>query len=271
MHSNNKEGNKVGRLNKAIYGTRQGGNRWHAKLDQAFHQMGFTRSKVNSYLYLYIKGSIKVYVPVYVDDQLMACNSRTHLDKVKLELSQHFKMKDMGPVKYIVGLEIHRDRSRRILHINKHKYALDVLKRFNMKNCKPVSTPLEPGCHLSKDLCSQSQEDIEAMRSIPYLTAVGSLNYLAIGTRPDIVHAVGELGQFNSNLGLGHWTAVQHVLKYLKGTTDLELIYGPSESGSQEILQAYCDANYAEDEDRRRSTTGYAFFIGGVAVCWSSK
>ena len=180
-------------------------------------------------------------------------------------------MKDMGPAKYIVGLEIYRDRSRRTLYINQHKYALDVLKQFNMENCKLVLTPLDPSCHLSKDLCSQSQENIEAMRSVPYLTAVGSLNYLAIGTRPDIGHAVGELSQFNSNPGLGHWKVVQHVLKYLKGTTDLGLTYGPSESSSQEMLQAYCDANYAGDEDRRWLTTGYAFFIGGAAVSWSSK
>ena len=79
--------------------------------------MGFTRFKVDSYLYLYIQGSIKVYVPVYID-QLMACNSYTYLNKVKLELSQHFKMKHIEPAKYIIGLEIHRDRRKRTLHIN---------------------------------------------------------------------------------------------------------------------------------------------------------
>ena len=99
----------------------------------------------------------------------------------------------------------------------------------------------------------------------------GSLNYLAIGNRPDLAHAVGELGQVNSHPGPGHWKAVPHVLKYLKGTADLGLTYGPSNPDSQCMLQAYCDANYAEDEDRRRSTTGYAFFIGGAAVGWSSK
>ena len=96
---------------------------------------------------------------IYVDDQLMACNSCPYLDKVKAELSQHFKMKDMGPAKYIVGLEIHQDRAHRTLHLNQHKYTLDVLKWFNMENCKPVSTPLDPGCHLSKDLCPQSDEE----------------------------------------------------------------------------------------------------------------
>ena len=109
------------------------------------------------------------------------------------------------------------------------------------------------------------------MKNIPYLAAVGSLNYLAIGTRPDLAHVVGELGQFNSNPGPGHWKVVQHVLKYLKGTADLGLTYGPSNPDSQCTLQAYCDASYAGDEDRGWSTTGYAFFIGGAAVSWSSK
>ena len=148
-----KQGNKVGRVNKAIYRTQQGGNHWHAKLDQAFHHMGFTRSKVDSCLYMYQQGPIKVYILVYVDDQLMAWNSHLHLDKVKAELSQYFKMKDMGLAKYIVWLEIHQDRAHRTLHLNQHKYTLDVLKWFNMENCKPVSTLLVPSCCLSKDLC----------------------------------------------------------------------------------------------------------------------
>ena len=120
-----------------------------------------------------------------------------------------------------------------------------------MENCKPVATPLDPGCCLSKDLCPQSEDERVAMKDIPYLAAVGSLNYLAIGTRPDLAHAVGELGQFNSNPGLGHWKAVQHVLKYLKGTADLGLTYGPPGRSPQPMLQAYCNANYAGDEDRR--------------------
>ena len=109
------------------------------------------------------------------------------------------------------------------------------------------------------------------MKNIPYLAAVGSRNYLAIGTRPDLAHAISELGQFNSNPGPGYWKAVQHVLKYLKGTADLGLTYGPSNPDSQCMLQAYCDASYAGDEGRRWSTTGYAWFIGGAAVSWSSK
>ena len=72
-----------------------------------------------------------------------------------------------------------------------------------MENCKPVSTPPDPSCHLSKDLCPQSDEERLDMKDIPYLAAVGSLNYLDIGTRPDLTHAVGELGQFNSNGSLG--------------------------------------------------------------------
>ena len=89
-----------------------------------------------------------LYIPVYVDDQLMACNSHPHLDKVKAELSQHFKMKDMGPTKYIVRLEIHWDRVHRTLHLNQHKYTLDMLKWFNMEDCNPVSTPLVMCLHL---------------------------------------------------------------------------------------------------------------------------
>ena len=110
----------------------------------------------------------------------MACNSRPHHDKVKAELSQHFKMKDMGPAKSIVGLEIRWDRAHRTLHLNQHKYTLDVLKRFNMENCNPVSTPLDPSCCLSKDLCPQSVDEKLAMKNIPYLAAATNSSHLLL-------------------------------------------------------------------------------------------
>ena len=101
-----KQGNKVGLLGKAIYGTHQGARQWNAKLNKAFLDMGFTRSKVDNCLYLFTKGTLKIYIPVYVDDQLMASNCRQQLNAVKEELGRRFKIKDLGPARYIVGLEI---------------------------------------------------------------------------------------------------------------------------------------------------------------------
>ena len=107
------------------------------------------------------------------------------------------------------------------------------------------------------------------MKSVPYLSAVGSLMYLAVGTRPDISFAVGALSRFNANPGKAHWKQVQHVFKYLASTKDLMLCYGPGQDGTS--LQIYSDADYAGDVDSACSTSGHTVFIGRSLVTWSSK
>ena len=108
------------------------------------------------------------------------------------------------------------------------------------------------------------------MSRIPYLSAVGSLMYLAIGTRPDIAYAVGLLSRFNSCPGRIHWNAVQRVFRYLAGTLDLCLEFGPSVSGGV-LASVFTDSDYAGDADKARSTSGYVSFIGSSCVNWSSR
>lgn len=113
-----------------------------------------------------------------------------------------------------------------------------------------------------------SADEKAYMASVPYLSAVGSLMYLAVGTCPDISYAVGVLSRFNSNPRPIHWKAVQWVFKYLRGTTDLALEYQPSSSGV--VCHAYTDADYAGDRASARSTSGHAVFLGNNLVSWGS-
>ena len=108
------------------------------------------------------------------------------------------------------------------------------------------------------------------MKSIPYLAAVGALMYLATTTRPDISYAVGVLARFNANPGPTHWSAVKHVLRYLKGTADYGLELGPDPSTSEAFI-TYSDADHGGDKDSGRSTGGYILKLGSGAVSWSSK
>ena len=109
------------------------------------------------------------------------------------------------------------------------------------------------------------------MDRVPYINAVGSLMYLATMTRPDIAYAVGVLARFNCNPGKKHWNAVKHVFRYLKGTVDLKLEYGPDGGQENERFLTYCDADHGGDVDRRKSTSGYMVKMGSGVVSWSSK
>src|SRR5713101_6860279 len=105
------------------------------------------------------------------------------------------------------------------------------------------------------------------MSRIPYSSAIGSLMYAMVCTRPNIAHAVGVVSRYMNNPGKEHWKAVQWILRYLRGTTSHALCFG----GSDTVLQGYVDADMAGDKDNRRSTTGYVFTVGGTAVSWISK
>jgi hypothetical protein len=113
----------------------------------------------------------------------------------------------------------------------------------------------------------QTEEEVKSMQNIPYQNAVGSLMYAMIGTRPDIAYSVGVVSRFASNPGSTHWTTVKRVIRYLKGTADYCVTYGPSKVG----LIGYCDADWAGNLDDRKSTTGYLFLLAGGAISWASK
>ena len=108
------------------------------------------------------------------------------------------------------------------------------------------------------------------MSRFPYMSAVGSLLFLALLTRPDIAFAVGVLARFNSNPGMAHWKAVKHLFRYLKATIDLELEYGP-DPDSSDLLTVLNDADLGGNKDNGKSTTGYIIKVGSGVVSWCSK
>jgi hypothetical protein len=164
-------------------------------------------------------------------------------------------------------MRITRDRKNRKLTLSQGEYIEKVLERFRMKNEKPVSTPLANHFKLTKEMCPKTQEEIEYMSRVPYSSAVGSLMYVMVCTRPDISHAVGVVSRYMKNLGKEHWEVVKWILRYLRGISTHALCF----EGSYIFLQGYVDSNMAGDKDSRRSTTWYVFTIGGTTVSWISK
>lgn len=160
-----------------------------------------------------------------------------------------------------------RDKQRGILQLSQAEYINCILQRFNMGNAKPVSTPLASDFRLSKDQSPQTEEEIEFMDKISYASAIGSLMYAMVCTRPDIGYAVGVVSRFMANPGKAHWEAVKWILRYLQGTKKKCLYFGKGEIK----VQGYIDADFAGEVDHRRSTTGYIFIVGTGAVSWISR
>lgn len=165
-------------------------------------------------------------------------------------------------------MKIESDRKNKLLKLCQKEYISKVLKRFNMESAKPVSTPLAGHFkNLSKHHCPKTEEEQKKMEKILYASAVDSLMYAMICTRPDISHAVGVVSRYMSNPGLNHWNAVKWILRYLAGTKDMGLCY----TGAGLQLRGFVDSDMAGDIDGRKSTTGYVFTLGGAAVSWVSR
>ncbi|XP_040987831.1 secreted RxLR effector protein 161-like [Juglans microcarpa x Juglans regia] len=136
-----------------------------------------------------------------------------------------------------------------------------------MHNSKPIDTPIEKAYTLSLEHCPKNDEEKKGMTRVPYASAIRSLMYAMLCTRPDLCFAVGLVSCYQSNPGPIHWQVVKRIFRYLHGTADLVLCY----QGGDMRLKGYSDADWASDKDERKSTTGYAFMLSGGAISWCSK
>jgi hypothetical protein len=158
-----------------------------------------------------------------VDDLIILASYVNILKWLKSRLEDEFEMSDLGELQYCLGVEFERDLANRTITMSQRKYIEEVLKRFNMEECKPIGTPLDVNSKLLKLTEEEFQGIQEEMQGIPYKAAVGSLMYAMVGTRPDLAFPVSMVSQFMSRAGPSHWMAVKRIMRYLKGTLDLKL------------------------------------------------
>jgi hypothetical protein len=257
-------------LLKGLYGLKQGGREWFRRLKEVLIELGFVRICSDSSVFMWEKDGVKVIVPVFVDNITFASKSKEKIAEIKGLLAQRFKLRDLGPTSFLLGVQIDRERPARTLHLSQRQYTLDLLDCFSFADCSPVSTPLDPSSRLDMSQCPQTPEDDEFMCDKPYVSAVGALMYLAIATRPDIAHAVGVLCRFMSKPGPAHWKAAKHLFCYLRGSVDYRLTYAPDPSSSQ-LFTTYSDADHGGNPHNGRSTSAYAVKMGTGAVSWMSR
>ncbi|KAL0548750.1 hypothetical protein IC582_013218 [Cucumis melo] len=257
---------KVCKLNRSIYGLKQASRSWNIRFDTAIKCYGFDQNVDEPCVYKKINKGKVAFLVLYVDDILLIGNDMGYLTDVKAWLAAQFQMKDLGEAQYVLGIQIIRDRKNKILALSQVTYIDKMLVRYSMQNSKKGLLPFRHGVHLSKEQCSKTPQEVEDMRRIPYASAVGSLMYVMLCTRPEICYAVGIVSRYQSNPGLDHWTAVKIILKYLRRTRDYMLVYGAKDL----ILTGYTDFDFQTDKDSRKSTSGSVFTLNGGVVVWRS-
>ncbi|VVA41591.1 PREDICTED: Retrovirus-related Pol poly from transposon, partial [Prunus dulcis] len=207
--SHGKGGNMVCRLNKSLYGLKQASRCWFAKFSKALLDAGFSQSKADYSLFYRHKGKSSIFLLVYVDDIIITGTDTATISIIKNLLHQRFHLKDLGDLKYFLGIEV--SRSPKGLYLSQRKYALDILKDSGLIGARPTFFPMEQNLKLNN-------EDGELLHNPEtYRRLVGRLIYLTI-TRPDIVHTVHILSQFMQSPRTTHKDAADRLLHYLKGT-----------------------------------------------------
>lgn len=215
---------KVCKLQKSIYGLKQASRSWNIRFDQAVKGFGFIQNPDEPCVYKRIKGDKLVFLILYVDDILLIGNDVGVLTSVKEWLAKQFDMKDLGEASFILGIQVIRDRKNRTIALSQASYIDKILSRFSMQDSKKGMLPFRHGIKLSKEQVPKNEHEEQFMSRVPYASAVGSLMYAMLCTRPDICFAVGIVSRFQSKPGPDHWTAVKHIFKYLKRTRDNMLV-----------------------------------------------
>ena len=250
---------QVCKLIKSLYGLKQASKKWYEKLTSLLVAQGFKQA--NSYHSLFTKSSSSSFtiLLVYVDDIILAGNSLSEFQTIKDILHNSFKIKDLGQLKYFLGLEV--AHSKQGISLCQRKYCLDLLADLGLINSKPVSTPSDPSIKLNSD-SSPLYEDISSYRRL-----IGRLLYLNT-TRPDITFITEQLSQFLTKPTQIHHTTIMRVLRYLKSCPSKGL-YFPRDSTVQ--LLGFSDADWAGCLDSRRSISGQCFFLGKSLISWHTK
>ncbi|KAJ0788607.1 putative RNA-directed DNA polymerase [Helianthus annuus] len=258
-------------LHKSLYGLKQAPRAWFTKLSTSLHQLGFYGSKTDPSLFIRNSSGCLVYLLVYVDDIIITGNNSTVVASIIQQLNSLFALKDMGQLHYFLGVEVVHKGSDLVL--SQRKYVCEILHRAGLADCKAISTPMSTSHVLLPD-DSPLLDDPSRYRQ-----TVGALQYATL-SRPDIAFAVNKVCQFMHAPTENHWAGVKRILRYLKGTIDLGLwirhntgyhLQAFSDSNWNSNLHAFSDSDWAGCPVDRRSTGGFAIYLGSNLISWSAR
>uniref|UniRef100_A0A3Q7XZQ9 Uncharacterized protein LOC113786557 n=1 Tax=Cicer arietinum TaxID=3827 RepID=A0A3Q7XZQ9_CICAR len=249
----------VYKLKKALYGLKQAPRAWYDRLSTFLCERGFDKGEVDKTLFVKRENGHTLLVQIYVDDIIFGSTNKDICEEFSLIMQGEFEMSMMGKLNYFLG--VHIKQLEHGIFINQAKYCKELLKKFEIENCKESTTPMGSGTYVDKD-ASGISIDISKYRGM-----IGSLLYLT-ASRPNIMFSVCLCARFQADPKESHLVAVKRIMKYLKGTTNVGLWYP---KGSICSLVGYSDSDYAGCKTDRKSTSGTCHVLGNALVSWSCK
>ncbi|GJW77516.1 retrotransposon protein, putative, ty1-copia subclass [Tanacetum coccineum] len=256
-----------GYLDEDIY--MQASRSWNKIFDEEIKRFGFAPNLNEPCVYQKASGSNVTFLILYVDDIIIMGNHIPSLQSVKDYLGKCFAMKDLREAAFIFRIKIYKDRSKRLIGLGQNAYMDKILKRYRMDNSKLGHIPMQERLDLNKTQGASTPEEVKRMQNVPYASVVGSIMYVVRCTRHDVAFSQNITSHFQQNPGECHWTTVKNILKYLRNTKYMFLVYGGNPEAELRV-DCYCDVGFETDRDDTKSQTGYVFILNGGAVDWKS-
>ena len=263
---------KVCRLNKSIYGLKQSGRVWYNTLKKILEDSGFIQSLADPCIHY--SDSRRCIIAIYVDDLVIISPYKSRINSIKLELKNSFSMKDLGPIKSILGANINRDENGSI-SIKQTNYINTLKTKYGSElPTKRYDTPVPE--QFIKTL-NALPENATSIDSKTFRQLIGSLIYLSIVSRPDITYAINALAQYAENPRMMHYQLALRILNYVIKTANANFITYKNFTINQEdnvkspTVIAYSDASFAPSNSNRKSITGYIIFFNNSPISWVSK
>ena len=266
------KGRGLVKLLKSLYGLRQSAHHWNQEINATLLKHGFQCVDADRGVYvLYDKeGKLQCCMAIHVDDLIISAPDEV-LEHVVSELKSEYDMREEAHADWFLKIRITRSTDRRSLALSQPDYAASIVKTMGLDpmDSKPAKTPMDVPLSKGTDIPFTEEEQAE-MADIheTYGTVVGMLGHLANATRPDLSYSVNQCRAFTSNPRRHHWEALKRIVRYLIGTLNFGLVYSMVHGADQ--LIAYSDADWASDEDDRKSVTGNVFIYMGAAIGWKS-
>jgi hypothetical protein len=234
---------------------------WYSQFSGKLKQPGLKASIADTSLFIYNKQGISMSLLVYIDDVIITSSSQATVEALLKDLRSDCALKDLGDLQYFLGIQVVKKGDGIIL--SQEQYAADLLKKAGMKGCKPVITPMSTAEKLSIEGGTRLGE----IDNTSYRSIVGALQYLTL-TRPDLAFAVNKACQFLHAPTTVHWMAVKRILRYVHFTLKLGLVISPDKST---LVSAFSDVDWVGCVDDRRSTSGFAVYLGQNQELWSAR
>lgn len=247
-------------LDKSLYGLKQAGRLWHEHYKGRLLDMGFKQSIADPCIFVRTTKKGELLIGVYVDDTVKAGHSAA-IAEFNTEISQHYGIKELGPIKFLLAIQINQDENG--ISLCQSTYIKKLAEEEGLADHKPVYTPISGGAFQELDMQS---EPVDAK---VYRHLIGRLMYAMVGTRPDIAFTVGALAKYASKPTKKHLDAARRLVAYLHTTADYCITY--HKNSGPPTLTGYCDASWGNDLTDRKSIAGYIFLLNGSPISWASK